>query len=104
MRQRGLQQEEGALHVDGVQPREALRRDVRQGLVLRRPGVVDDDVYLEFAALRVREVVLRHGDEVRGAVRVAHVGLHGERSDAVGGFERGGEGGGAFGGGVGVVA
>lgn len=68
----GLQEEDGAEHVDVVLPVEVVRGDLLQWEVLRDGGVVDDDVDLEFPASGVREVVLGCVDEVGGAVWIAH--------------------------------
>ena len=57
--------------------------DFAEGKVGAESGVVDDDVDLEFLRLRVGEVVFGGGDDVGGAVGLAHVGLDGDGFDAV---------------------
>lgn len=52
-----MQEKDGAEHVDGVESCEMGCGDVRKFLVSGYTGVVDDDVYLKFSALGVREVV-----------------------------------------------
>lgn len=84
VRARGFHEEERAADIDVVEESEVVAVALFDGEVAGDAGVVDDDVDLQLAGLGVREVVLGHLDEVRGAVLGAHVCLDGQAFDAVG--------------------
>ena len=68
---------------------EITRVNLPQGRVAGDAGVVDDDVDLEFAGFGVGEVDFGGGDDVFGAVGVAHVGLDSDGANVVRGLELG---------------
>lgn len=76
--------EERAAHVDVVERGEVVAVAFFHCQIAGQSSVVDNDIDLQLATLRVREVVLGHLYKVGRAGFGAHVCLHGQAFDAVG--------------------
>jgi len=80
---RSLQQQQRTAHIDVELSGKVLAVDILNVVVARDTGVVDDDVELELAALRVRKIVLSDFDQVLRSILGAHARLHCQRLDTI---------------------
>ena len=90
--------------IDGVLLGEGFGGDVLQWQVLRYPGVVDDDIDLEFPRSWMSEVVFGSRDQVGWTLWITHVRLDRNGVDAMGAFQRRSESGTGLRRGIGRIA